>query len=401
MTVAYKLDMLIGDATNWTGNPLVLDSHMYVGFARFIRLCASAGLCTVVASNYGAGPSPEGDGENYYDPPGAGGGGPGAGAAAVGENAWIYSEWNHGTHIMGVLIQWANVDAFGASPGNPGEIQGSTGNGVAWAMAVREDGASPWNGSGSDNGAATKGDPVWTAGATHVFPMSNNPGYANATSRENMARVFSTGALGDRQRCHLAANENTILLTVHKPYLNGAFDQYALGRYRPAEDLALADGGKISTPYFMLNDDEIGGWFAIGTSNVYGDEAGTGATQQGGILADPAQGVLPAVCSYGPSQAFIDGAQPNNFDSKIRNDMCPMMLFSVLNNRPDQRGFVGWADSEIIANAFVVPPGITNDLADRAFMGSYTRPAVLHAFPWDGGPPPGTLKDREGRETII
>lgn len=397
MTKVLKLDMLIGDGTQWVGNPISYDMTMGANFFAFIRSCAAAGLCTVVASNYGAGPSPEGDGENYFDGGNLdGGGGPGPGAAAIGENAWIYSEWNHGTHIMGVLIQWARDDNFGLSPGDPGEINGTqAGNGVAWAMAVREDGASPWNGTTNDNGADTKGDPVWTAGATtHVFPVSNNPGYSNATSRENMARVFSEGTLGTRYRVHLAANERTILCVVHSPFNGGNTFPAALGRYNVNEGLDV-----ITTPYFMAVDDTTGGWFTGGTGSDYGDAAGTQG-RQGGILSDPSEGVRPLLLSLGPSAMDSELYQPNFFVTPQRHDLGAMMLFAGFENGQGNRGFCGWGDSEIIATCYNMVVGQTNNLGDRAAIGTYAKPSRMHAFPWDG-PPPGTLKRREGRTVVI
>jgi hypothetical protein len=498
MTVVYKIDMLQGDATNLTGAIINQIPSAYASFVRFIRLCEGAGLCTVVASNYGEGPSPEGDGENYFDV------GAGAAAAAVGENGWNYSEWNQGGTIMGLLIQFSQEGSiFGDAPGNPALSSNQTVDALAWAMGVREDGASPWNGgpqltgtnesstvnTSSNNtlrirdgggdaytvinvtaGASTskatirndlntafagtswtastpnnnrlqiqtdhdggnldidtiangctlstavgfidgvtytpatpgrqgKGLPVWRDGGStcHAFPMSNNPGHAHAASRQNMARIFPTGSAGARVRWHLVANENGIICTVESPWQHFVTRQRAVGRYRPAAGMEA----KLTLPYFMLNDEETSGWFAIGTANPYGDSNGTNITQQGGILGDPAQGVTPGVVSYSDSQAYLAEAQPNFFDSKVRHDMMAMMMFQISSLRRDQKGFLGFADSELFANVFHYPPGLTNDLADRATLGSATRPDVLHAFPWDGGPPPGTLKDREGRETII
>lgn len=399
MTKVLKLDMLIGDGTQSTGNPLSYDMTMAVNFFAFIRSCAAAGLCSVVASNFGTGPSPEGDGENYFDGGNlAGGGGSAVDAECIGENAWIYSEWDHGTHIMGVLIQWSRGDAFGGGGGAPGILNGSGGaRGVGWAMGVREDGASPWNGTTNDDGADTKGDPVWTAGATtHVLPMSNSPGYSHASSRENMSELFSQSTLTTRYRCHLAANETTILFLNHSPFSGGATFEAVLGRYIPATGLETV----CTVPYFMAVDDGTGGWFSLGSTLDYGTEAGTGG-EQGGLISDPSFGARPLTLSLGPSAMYTELYQPNVIVTPQRHDLGSMMLFAGFGNGQDNRAFCGWANSEIVATCYNMVAGQTNNLGDRAAIGSYVKPARLHSFPWDGGPPPGTLKRREGRTTVI
>ena len=185
MAIARQLDVRLGDGV------ITFPEHNqehYVAWVNFFRHCETNGLCTVVASQYGSG----GTGEDFHDQ-----------ANPAGENAFTYAEWDAGTLRFGVLVQWADASNFGSSPGNPALLSDTTFDGVGLQMAFREDGTSPWSGTTNDNGADSKGTPVWTPGTStvHVFPRSNNPGPPigdHNTHKENMARagVDITGHCG-------------------------------------------------------------------------------------------------------------------------------------------------------------------------------------------------------------
>jgi len=85
-----------------------------------------------------------------------------------------------------VLIQWADTDTFGASPGDPGQITGSTNDGVGMQLAWMLNGSSPWMGTTDTNGADTKGTPVWHPDAM-VLPAPNNRVGEFDTNREYCA----------------------------------------------------------------------------------------------------------------------------------------------------------------------------------------------------------------------
>lgn len=115
-----------------------------------------------------------------------------------GENAWALFEFTQASPPFWLYIWYTHTffASSSAGPANPAMAEGVNNNvrGLFMATAVREDGLSPWNGTTASNGQDTKGNPVWISGSSSlcVFPRSNNPGGAQAVSRENCASFFSS-----------------------------------------------------------------------------------------------------------------------------------------------------------------------------------------------------------------
>jgi len=151
--------------------------YLYSIVYKFINdICSD--FTVKVADNFGAGGSGHGD---HTSP------------NPAGENAWCvwrypyqYSEFR--TVDLYVLIQWADTDAFGASPGDPGAITGTNGDGVGMQLAWMLDGSSPWQGTTDADGADTKGTPVWHPDAM-VLPAPNTRAGEFNENREYCAMV--------------------------------------------------------------------------------------------------------------------------------------------------------------------------------------------------------------------
>lgn len=157
-----------------------------------------------------------------------------------GDNAWGVFKFSAATVPFYLLIQYTdNAGAyFGTSPGNPALIAGynnSSYGSVGWAVALTDTGGNPWGGTTVNSGSDQKSSPVWVSGsATKVWPISNNPGYAHATNRENMFPMsyFLTSPgwhnLGGRFSCIINPN-NIIFLNRpgHGPALMNWFGKYS------------------------------------------------------------------------------------------------------------------------------------------------------------------------------
>ena len=278
MSIARLLDVRHGDGVILGAQ---LNQEHYTNWVRFLRHCASNGVCTIVASNFGDNGG-AGTGEDYHDQ-----------ANPSLDNAFIYAEFDQGVARFGILVQWADAQLFGNAPGNPGLANSGTTDAMAVQMAFREDGTSPWPGTTNDDGLDRKGavpgvGPVWTPGGSvvHVFPRSNNPGPPignHNTDKENMRRLADDTSLFSR--AHWVANEDG-LLHLFDLDENGTYAAVWMGRYIPRTGLTL-----VTQPYCMMHGINPPFW-PIGSTQIYGGVAGS-ATLDGGIVARVADPATP------------------------------------------------------------------------------------------------------------
>ncbi len=379
MPIARQLDMLVGDGIE---DPPTLNQMVWANVADFFRYCETNGLCTVVASNYGA----SGTGEDYYD-----------GANPAGENAFIYAEWNTGMgQLFGVLAQYADAAVFGQSPGNPGQIDGGTIDGVAFAMAVRDDGTSPWAGTTNDDGSDTKGATVWTPGSSSVrtFPRANGVGGDEVINKEQMTRFVDQQATNSRGRYHFVANANGLLLLGDIDN-NSTYTQIFMGRYTPRAGLSAL----LTTPYMMMRDSGITGWFFRGTSNVYGDLTGAGA-RNGALVALPADDVMQfsvSLVTAGQDNTFY---QPSALITPNEFEPAPAAVFAHESGKTGDFGLAGFLDSEIVAAIYNATSHQTNAAGTLAYAGTTVLAALKHAISWDAGAAPGNGVTRAGRQSF-
>lgn len=387
--ICRQLDMLFGDG--------VLDGadnnrNHYRSLEAFIRYCAANGLCTIIASNNGSGASSGQGNIDYHD-----------GANPVGENAWICAAWDAGAgQPFYILIQWADASTFGASPGNPGLLRSGSGtDGVGIAMAVRDGGGNPWNGTSNDDGADTKGTPVWTGADVRVFPRSNATGGNDATNKENMAEFVDIDGTDAFCRSHFAADENCLYLVADDDD-NNTFTQFLCGHYTPYSGLSAV----CTTPYFMCADDTTTGFFASGP---YGDIAGTDG-QQGGICAIPANDVITvsvASPNWG-NQASADNRshlQPNN--ARVGSVNEPATFLLIANESPDFGGagfatspFIGYSNGTPQSHVMLDENGNARANIGQEIQGEGSGSGRKHTFPWDSGAAPGVGRTREGRQSF-
>lgn len=379
MPIARQLDMQIGDGIE---DPPTLNQMVWANVADFFRYCDTNGLCSVLASNNGSG----GTGEDYYD-----------GGSPAGENAWIYTEWDSGAgQLFGVLAQYADGTAFGTSPGNPGQIDGGALDGVGFAMAVRDDGTSPWGGTTNDDGSDTKGATVWTPGSSsvHAFPRANGVGGDEATNKEQMTRFVDQGSTNATGRYHFVANADGLLL-LGDINDDGSYTQIFMGRYTPRAGLS----GLLTTPYVMVRDTTISGWFFRGSSNVYGDLTGVSA-RNGGLVALPADDVMQFTTTVVGSSQDSTFYQPNALISPNEFEPMPMGLLAHESGKTGDFGLAGFVDSELVAAIYNSTSHQTNAAGTLAYVGVTTTAAFKHAISWDGGAAPGNGVTRAGRQSF-
>lgn len=204
MTIYGSVDHMV------SGVNAPLSNNTFVAAYNFLLSMSSSLGIQRIAYNVGSG----GLGMSYA----------GEGAAA-GDNAWAVFKFANAQIPFYIIIQWSSQSSIGYpsyAAGTPainhlniprglygGAVSFSQddyrgrGFGFVYQFAQLLNGGNPWNGTTLDNGADTKGDPVWVSGATEmvVFPNVNNPrisGYPSIpyhTSTNYMRSLyFSVGA---------------------------------------------------------------------------------------------------------------------------------------------------------------------------------------------------------------
>lgn len=385
MSIARRLDVMIGDGEIDAPD---LNQNLYVTIERFIRYCAANGLCNIVASQTNTGGAT--NLANYHDE-----------ANPAGENSFIVSEWDQGTgQTFYILIQFADGATFGAAPGNPGLLRsGSGSDGVGIAMAVRDDGTSPWNGTTNDDGQDTKGTPVWTHGGSTVraFPRSNATGGNDATNKENTAEIVDLNGTNSYNRVHLAADEDGLFFVLDEGDDASTYIGVICGHYTPMPGLAAT----LTTPYFMFLDSNTTGGFRGG--QPFGDTAGTDVDQGGavGVPANDVRVTFRAIPQFGNLASNLERAQyqPNNARD---GDVYDLAGLGVLIEEGTDVGLAGVVTSSFGSSHWGSPRNhvladaaglhwalIGDDVDDQKFV-----------FPWDDGMAPGNGRTREGRQSF-
>lgn len=337
----------------------------------FMEAMASAGHCTRIALQWGNG----GTGTDFWD-----------GANPFGENAFAVYTWGAGAGTArDVMIQWATTDAFGAAPGNPGAINGGTGDGVGIVMATREDGTSPWAGSTNNDGTDTKGSPVWSAGASvlHVLDVANTTGGSYAANKENCLRA----ALGspNAMRLHMVGDADAIAILSSETD-DGNYRALHLGRYTPRT------GWSGPNPLFAMAEMQAVMWSAAN----YGSAAGS-LQKEGGVLgrsgADGVAVLSLADVTFGG--LLNDTFQPNQqINPQQLDGVLPLLVYGSA----VRYGLVGSSDGGTVAVFYTDLNHAVDPTSSRAYLGSAVAgPAHRYGIPWDGGAAPGVGVTRAGR----
>lgn len=304
------------------------------------------------------------------------------------------------TYPWYVLAQWARTDVgvFGASPGNPGLVDATTGTGsdtrvsLQFAIGIGGD-QNPWKGSGS-LGTNTKGTPVWGAptGGTGslVWPRSNNVGGAHDTNKQNTATMFiQTGA--GTARCHFLADDDNFVFL----YDQGAYNYSGIffGQYVPRPELT------IPYPNVMFG---TGAAFVPTTrTRVYGGPLGDGYSFEGitnlGGIAGPnplTDGVRSVMLDRYASMLETNTIfTPNkNFTIPVTDEFPISVIMAEV---PSYYGWLGQV--EFVREVFNIEPMARKSDGTRAVMsGSQVMNAIKWAVPWAPAANMGHGTFREG-----
>lgn len=346
---------------------------------------------TLVARNAGAGKPAVNLG--YYDA-----------ADPFGNNCWAI--FKMGATAAGggprafdyyVLIQHTMATAaFGASPGNPGLIIGSTGSsdgivGMQVALGVGGDG-NPWKGVGATLGANTKGTPVWgapTAGTlAHVFPRSNNLGGSHVTNRENCAYLFSQYAYtaGSKYRAHIIADDDSIVVASDLDDDN----TYALTYVGP---YTVRQGLAMSFPLIMVSTGSNILPFTVGTN--YGPIAGNTYPEGGAVHRDNNIGVRSIFMERLNNLVNTTTIQPNRLFSTPEFDEFPVAFY--IDESPHE-GYLGQLD--FLREVGNIATHDTSSDKKRMVVGGSTLGSVKMTIPWDGSTTPKSGITRQGIDFV-
>lgn len=285
---------------------------------------------------------------------------------------------------MYVLIQWADTATFGASPGDPGLRDGSTNDGVAWQVALRDDGGDPWTGTtladGNDRKGATAGvGPVWTGGSStvRVLPRSNNSGGTHNTDKQNCLNIQDQ--ITNPTRYYFFADRDNICIFVDTSDNQGMNEMVMIGVYDPIPGLS----GTISNPVFMLHDYLL----PINAAVLYGSTTGNNASTDGGIIPAVSSSGVEVRGLYVDRYTSLQAAtfQPNTQYVPTVFDEFKLPIYV---NDTD-RGMLGYVD-------------FFNEIFGASELDVYSDGSKIvmnqMAIPWVSGtlvPPQGT--NREGR----
>jgi hypothetical protein len=204
---------------------------------------------------------------------------------------------------MYIFVAWADVSAPSGWLINSG-----TADGVGIVVAFLEDGNSPWNGTTNDNGADTKGTPLWVPGGStlHVLERSCNAGGDDATNRENTRPAIQDkgSAVTTDHHVHCIADADNIAIIAAKTSATygSQFAVWGMGLY------TMLDIVDSPTAYAALSFMDNG--FPLALDTDMGQIAGSSVTNGGGFVT-PASG--DGVHKFGYSFTYTGdtAANPN------------------------------------------------------------------------------------------
>jgi hypothetical protein len=388
-TVIGKVDMKFQSIPE---NLLVQEA--FKNFFDFFEQMVAAGYATRIALQWGSTTSPvsgsSGLGTGYWDS-----------AASFGENSFALYRMNglasgntqsarNGTTLPDfdyyVLFQWSVTSLFGASPGDPGLLNASTSDGLAVAIAVREDGGNPWNGTSVNDGTDSKGATVWTAGGSvlHVMPISNTyTAGSHTTNKENMRGVFDSGTI--TTRFHLVGNADSFM-TVVDVSDDGSYVSSYFGVYSPRPGL------NPSLPLACVSQNATLPW-TDGTVTSWGSTAGNGANE-GGVLGELLTDLMGPL-SVGQLVAGVleAEAQPNAQFSPAKFDSFPIR---VIQRGTGRTGYVGDLDSGLIQVTYGTRSNSMSSDGAWGYFSTTTQNVIHLAVAWGGGAAPGSGSNRAG-----
>ena len=360
------------DTYHTPGSPANGNQEVFVNLYDFMQRNVTVGNAALHASNYGSG----GTGFDYHD-----------GANPAGENAWavfrfLASASSLRTTDFYVLIQWADTDAFGASPGNPGSLSNGTGDSVGFMMAYREDGGDPWNGTTNANGADTKGTPVWAGTGLHVLSELNETG-ARSTNKEDLTYIYDVGTASS-SRVHMCGDADGMWFGNDGQSgsgSNGTLDNiYYLGVYTPRADLA------ITNPYIITSSFQP--YLQASSSYTLSSASGAMSLTESRNAARVGLRCRDYIWSFSHPEDL--GAGPEYIEF-------PIELARSATYDSEEFGLLGHLNTDIIRLTYGPANNSANAAFTRAFIGD-TNSTNDHKFSlaWGGGSAPDTAITRDG-----
>lgn len=266
---------------------------MFWSLYNFMRFCSNSIGTQIVAWQKGNNTSYTGGGtvgDNRFDQPNY-----------FGSNSFFVVRFSSASNPFEVLFQLRTLGYngnstnaafnFGASPGNPGLLEGSVfqattnpGNQfgdslredgiIGFAVAMRTDGTRSWNGTTASNGADTKGTPVWLTSSnsgTFLFPRNNNVIGAGVygTNRENcMMLGTAVGGTNNVQtapvRWHMYADENTFWI------ISDVSDDSTTQRFAYIGPYTPLSSANVCPPFLVCTDTLNAANQMISSARVYG-----------------------------------------------------------------------------------------------------------------------------------
>jgi len=303
-----------------------------------------------------------------------------------------------------VLFQWADTNNFGALAGsNPALLYGgTTGDGTGCAVAFRDDGLSPWNGTTNANGTDTKGNPVWISGSSklHCLPRSNNALGAHQVARDNMVLVADAGASLVNYRYHFFADRDCFV-TINDASDNINYNHiYFHGTYEPLPGFPTSSGGIMGegSAHMPLLQYSDAGTVIFQNNVLFGITSGIESAPAGGVISPImsqsvqfATGRGGKITRYGAEFFQNITFQPNSQFNPMRYDAMKIPL--IVNESPNF-GFIGHID--FINEIYNVGINNVTSGSDYASFGTSNGANLGILLPWSGSAP-GTENTREGR----
>ena len=333
-----------------------------------------------------------------------------------GENAWFCFKMPSGSapdtsvsvraYDYYVLMSWCNGNNPSTGKGSPMQFNGANNTGIGYAIAWRDDGQSPWNGttfSTQSNvalgyGQDTLGAAIWTAGSStlHVLPRANGSNGGSFNKLQNdLALAWDNPSFGTSQttRQHIIGDRDSFFMIFD--YLdNSAYDNFvAFGVYDTIPTLTTGVNGMVPMPMYAASCHSSP---VLSLGSTWGDTAGTSA-QQGGIVAQTSK--MTATSRGWRNDRFATtimvAGTPNEPNPQFPSASFDFFKIPVIMYESTDFGFMGYINS--FNETFNCNVNSANSGSTLAVFGqapSSNTPQWV--VPFGGGNPPGTLNIRSG-----
>lgn len=402
MTISGSIDHYITSS---------MANEMFVNAYNFFNSAGASALgITRIAYNHGAG----GSGMGFHDS-----------GSPAGDNAWALFRFGNAQIPFYILVQYTQTATLGTSPGNPATNNLNSGRayGYAYQIAQRIDGGSPWNGSTLNNGADTKGTPVWTAGGSTmaVYPIVNSKilGFQTAsasTSIDYMRSFFNVTS--SSCRLHLFADEDNVMMLA-RPGLTGSTSTYHVhyfGRMNTTTQSYAQP--RMDCPYVyyssynIFSDPAIRYWSGASIrtpGDVYGSLTGDDPYDGGALLHSSSLGVGRIIFDF-PTRLKLERFKLNYNFIPPRKDVVPLTVWFMNHHYFTGNHFgislagttnrflrlIGDAAEHDVASDFGTAVVGPNAVGSYILAGAAKFIRQNIAIPWGGSSAPGVNSTRTG-----